>query len=302
MLGGLHVSEITGAACINGEFLPIGDAKIWILDGGFFPGVLVYDTLSAREGCIFKLGAHVDRLFRSMQAVRIAIPQSKKEVGDLIVETVRRSGLRDAYIQCIVTRGPRSAAPIDRWTPTLIVYAIPYLGVVPPETIAAGAKLRTASVRNLPPQCLDPKIKHFNRLHFYLAQLEAMDAGADDVLLLDLDGYVSECRAANVFALLQGRLCTPAEGILLGITRQTVFEMAAREGVEAVQTRMTLHDFYNAEEVFACTTAGGIIPVVEVDGRRIGDGRPGKLSQRFEKLYWQLHVDSEYATPVYKAD
>ncbi len=293
------MSDITGTACINGEFFPIAEAKIWILDGGFFPGVSVYDTLSAHEGFIFKLQAHVDRLFRSMQAVRIAPPNSREEVGALIVETVRRSGLRDAYIQCIVTRGPRSAAPIDDWTPTLIVYAIPYFSVVPPETIAAGAKLRTASVRNLPPQCLDPKIKHFNRLHFYLAQLEALDAGADDVLLLDLDGYVSECRAANIFALIRGRLHTPAEGILLGITRETVFEMAAREGIEAVQTRMTLHDFYNAEEVFTCTTAGGIIPVVELDGRRVGVGKPGRLSQRLVQLYWQLHVDSRYATPIY---
>lgn len=144
-------------------------------------------------------------------------------------------------------------------------------------------------------------IKHFNRLHFYLAQLEAIDAGVDDVLLLDIEGYVSECRAANIFALVGGRLYTPAGGILRGITRETVFEIAAREGIDASETQMTLYDFYCADEVFTCTTAGGIIPVVEIDGRAIGDGRPGPLTTRIRDLYWQMHVDGEYATPVYGA-
>lgn len=288
-----------GVVCINGEFYPAGEGKISVLDSGFWHGINVFDTLSVRQGFIFKLEAHLERFFRGLHTVRIAIPYSREELGHLVVETVRRSGLKDAYVQCIATRGMRTAAPIDRWEPTTIVLSVPYFAILDEEVIHRGARVRISSIRNVPLQCVDPKVKNFNRLHSYLARLEALDSGADDPLLLDLDGYVTEGRAANVFAVRHGKLYTPAEGMLLGITRETVFEIAEAEGIPAVETRLTPHDLYNADEVFYATTAGGIIPIVEVDGRQIADGHAGRLTRRIERIYWRLHVEGKYATPIF---
>ena len=288
-----------GAAYINGEFCPIGEAKISVLDSGFMLGACVYDTLSSKDGYVFKLPEHVDRFYRSTHSVRIDLPLSKDDFKGVIVETVRRSGLRDTYIQLVATRGVRSDGPVQSWKPTLIVYVIPYFSILSDEVVRRGAKVRISSIRHVPPQCLDPKIKNFNRLHMYLARLEATDAGADDVLLLTLDGYVSEGRGANVFAFKDGKLITPSENVLLGITRETVFEIARAERMEAVEGRLTPYDLYTADEVFFSTTAGAIMPIVEVDGRKIGDGKPGPVTKRIEERYWKMHVSPEHSVQAY---
>jgi branched-chain amino acid aminotransferase len=248
---------------------------------------------------MLKLDAHVGRFFRSMHAVRIPPPLSKEDLRGLLLETVRRAGLQDSYVCSIATRGRRTAARMDQWQPTLIVYAIPYLSILPPAVVKSGGKLRISSVRNVPIQCVDPKIKTYNRMHSYLAQLEAIDAGAHEAVLLDLDGFVSEARGANVFAVRRGRLYTPQENVLEGITRETVFEIAEREGLPAFQTRMPPYELYTADEVFLASTAGGVMPFVEVDGRVIGSGKPGEITMRLRQLYWQTHTDPRYCTPVY---
>jgi branched-chain amino acid aminotransferase len=290
-----------GMAYVNGEFVPSSEAKLPIMDGGFWLGINVFDTLSARDGCIFKLDAHVARFYRSLHAVRIEIPFTRAEFAALIVETVRRSGLRDAYIQTIATRGPRSRRPLVEWTPTVIINSIPYFGILPEEIIDRGITLRIASIRNVPIQSVDAKVKTFNRLHSYLARLEAFDAGADDTLLLDLDGYLTEGRGANLFLLRAGHLYTPSENLLEGITRETVFELAAAQGLPTHETRLTPYDLYNADEAFYCSTAGGIIPIVDVDRRRIGTGSPGPTTLRLRDAYWTAHVRGPHATPVYVA-
>jgi branched-chain amino acid aminotransferase len=283
---------------INGQFVPADQASLPLLDAGFWQGINTFETLSARRGYIFKLDAHVARFFRSLHALRLEIPFSRQEFGELIVETVRRSGLADSYVQTIATRGLRSELPLTEWQPTVIVNAIPYFEIVGPEVAARGLKIRISSVRNVPVQSVDAKIKTFNRLHSYLARLEAFDAGADDAVLLDLDGYVTEGRGANIFIVRHGRLYTPPEGLLEGITRETVFELADAEGVPASEERLTPYDLYNADEVFYSTTAGGIMPIVEVDRRTIGDGRPGPLTLRLRDAYWTAHVGGPQATPI----
>lgn len=290
---------MAGMTNINGEFVPAEQACLPLMDAGFWLGINVFDVLSARRGHIFKLAAHVDRFYRSLHAVRIEIPYTREEFGRLIVETVRRSGLEDSYIQTIATRGMRSERPIAEWMPTVIVNAVPYFEIVGPEVAARGLRVRIASVRNVPIQSVDAKIKTFNRLHSYLARLEALDADADDAIMLDLDGYVTEGRGANVFTVVDGSLFTPPEGMLEGITREAVFELAAQEGLPAREQRLTPYDLYNADEVFYCTTAGGIMPIVEIDRRRIGSGRPGQITERMRDAYWDAHVNGPDATPVF---
>jgi branched-chain amino acid aminotransferase len=288
-------------AYVNGEFVPRDQAKLSIFDVGFLRGDAVFDTTSAWNGRIFKLSAHLERLQLSLRAARIACPLSLEELRGVIVETTRRSGLRNAYIQTIVTRGepPFGVRDIMQCRPGLIVFAIPYVFILNPEQIRAGGRAMIASTRALPAQCLDPKIKSLSRLHFDLAMLQGKAAGMDVARMLDLGGYVTEGPGFNVFVVKGGVLFSPPEGILMGITRQTVFELAAEHQIPAREASLTAYDLYAADEVFLTSTAGGIMPLVEIDGHPIGDGKPGPVGQRIHGLYWALRESGRDGTPIF---
>src|SRR5215470_20256248 len=289
---------------LNGEYVPRNQAKISIFDVGFLRGDAVFDTTSAWNGRIFKLPAHLERLELSLRAARIQCPLAPKALADVIVETTRRCGLRNAYIQTIVTRGepPMGVRDLTQCRPGLVVFAIPYVWILGPEQIRAGGKAMIASTRALPVQCLDPKIKSLSRLHFDLAVLQGKAAGADVSIMLDLDGRVTEGPGFNVFVVRNGEMFSPPEGILMGITRQTVFELAAEHGLPAREAQMTAFDLYAADEVFLTSTAGGIMPLIEIDGRPIGDGKPGHVSQRIHGLYWALRESGRDGTPIFLAE
>ena len=294
------MAEPRGIAYVNGELVPAAEAKISLFDTGFLGGVNVFDTLACWRGRIFKLSAHLDRFRRSAHAAGIPLGEAEADLEQVVVETVRRSGLRDAYVQVIATGGVRTAIHLLPERPTLIVYAVPYLSIVPPERVEQGISVMIPSIRNLPPTTLDPKIKTWNRLHTYMAKLEATRSGADEVILLDQQGLLTEGRSANVF-LVRGRaLFTPTEGILQGITRETVFEIAAEDGLPATMGNLTAYDLYAADEAFLATTAGGIIPIVRADGRTIGAGSPGQVTRRIADRYWERHVDGPDTTPVFE--
>ncbi|MGH7332377.1 MAG: aminotransferase class IV [Candidatus Rokuibacteriota bacterium] len=287
-------------AYVNGEYVPRDQAKISIFDVGFLRGDAVFDTTSAWNGRIFKLSAHLARLELSLRAARITCPLSLEELRGVIVETTRRSGLRNAYIQTIVTRGepPVGVRDITQCRPGLIVFAIPYVFILNPEQISVGGRAMIASTRALPAQCLDPKIKSLSRLHFDLAMLQGKAAGMDVAIMLDLNGYVTEGPGFNLFVVKGGVLFSPPEGILMGITRQTVFELAAEQGIPAREAPLTAYDLYAADEVFLTSTAGGIMPLVAIDGHPIGDGKPGPMGQRIHGLYWALRESGRDGTPI----
>jgi branched-chain amino acid aminotransferase len=222
-------------AYVNGGYVPRDQAKISIFDFGFLRGDAVFDTTSAWKGSIFKLSAHLERLDRSLRAARIACPLPLEELRGVILETARRSGLDDAYIQTIVTRGepPLGGRDLTRCRPGLIVFIVPYVWILNPEQIRSGGRAMIASTRALPVQCLDPKIKSLSRQHFDLAVLQGKAAGMDVSLMLDLDGHLTEGPGFNIFAVRDGQLFSPPEGILMGITRQTVFELAAEHEIPA---------------------------------------------------------------------
>ncbi len=293
-----HVG-VQGMAWINGEFLPTRDATLSIFDSGFLMGANVFDTMAVWKGWLFKLDAHLDRFYRSAHAIRLELPYTKDQLRQIVVETVRRAGLREAYVQCVATRGLRANTPPETWPPTVMVYAIPYLWAVGgPDGLERGMRVLIPRTRNLPVEVLDPKIKTFNRLNGYLAKLEAIDAGVDEVVLLDTRGFLTEGRGANVFLVRSGMLYTPSEDVLWGITRETVFEIAAELRLRAEYAWLTPYDLYNADEAFFCTTAGGIAPIVEVDRRQVGDGRPGPITRRIAERYWEWHCDPRYALRV----
>jgi branched-chain amino acid aminotransferase len=288
-------------AYVNGEYVPKDQARISVFDFGFLRGDAVFDTTSAWNGRIFKLDAHLDRLDLSLRAVRIPCPLPLEELRGVIIETARRCGLPNAYIQTIVTRGepPLGVRDLTRCRPGLIVFVVPYVFILSPEQIRSGGRAMIASTRALPVQCLDPKIKSLSRLHFDLAVLQGKAAGVDVSIMLDLDGHVTEGPGFNVFVVRGGEMFSPPEGILMGITRQTVFELAAEHRLPAREAQLTAFDLYAADEVFLTSTAGGIMPLVEIDGRPIGDGKPGPVSQRVHGLYWALRESGRHGTPIF---
>jgi branched-chain amino acid aminotransferase len=209
--------------------------------------------------------------------------------------------MRNAYIQTIVTRGepPFGVRDLTQCRPGLIVFVIPYVFILNPDQIRVGGRAMIASTRALPAQCLDPKIKSLSRLHFDLATLQGKAAGMDVAIMLDLDGHVTEGPGFNVFVVKGGVLFSPPEGILMGITRQTVFELAAEHQIPAREAQLTAYDLYAADEVFLTSTAGGIMPLVEIDGHSIGDGKPGPVGQRIHGLYWALRESGRGGTPIF---
>lgn len=289
---------IGGAAWINGEHMAADEAKISIFDSGFIGGVAIFDTLACWHGGIFKLHTHIARFERSAHAAMIPLLHSGQDLADLVCDVTRRSGLRDAYVQVLATRGRRPSPSAWSNEPTLIVYAVPYVWIAPKEKIATGISVMIPSTRNWSPAVVDPKVKNFNRMHSYMARLEADQAGADDVVMLDEHGYLTESRGANLFLVRGGTVYSPRTGILEGITRETVFEIAASLEVRAEERDMTPFDLYVAEEAFLSTTAGGIIPIVQADGRTVGDGKPGPLTRRIHDIYWERHEFGPDVTPI----
>jgi branched-chain amino acid aminotransferase len=229
---------ITGTAWINYEFVAAEEAKISIFDSGFIGGVAIFDTLACWHGSLFKLNTHLARFERSAHASMIPLRLSGRELSDLVVEVTRRSGLQDAYVQVLATRGRRPSPSAWSNEPTLIVYAVPYVWIVPREKVETGISVIVPATRNWSPTVVDPKIKNFNRMHSYMARMEADRAGADDVVMVDEHGYLTESRGANMFLIRGGTVYSPRTGILEGITRETVFEMSRpRAGLSARGSR-----------------------------------------------------------------
>ena len=286
---------------VDGDYVPKDQARVSVFDFGFLRGDGVFDTTSAWNGRIFKLPQHLERLGQSLRAARIPPPLSMEEIGHVIVETTRRCALENAYIQTIITRGepPLGVRDLTQCRSRLIVFAVPYVWILKPEQIEVGGRAMISSIRQLPAQSLDPKIKSLSRLHLDLASLQGKAAGADVAIMLDLDGHVTEGPGFNLFTVKSGALFSPPEGILMGITRQTVFEVAAEHDIAAHEAQLTAYDLYAADEVFLTSTAGGIMPLVEIDGRPIGDGKPGPVSQRIHGLYWALRDSGRHGTPVF---
>lgn len=287
---------------INDEYYSDDEAKISVFDQGLIFGDGVYDTMVVRNGYIFKLDEHVKRLYRSAKAVMIEIPYSQEELKNRIIETVRRSGLKDAYLKCIVTRGKGSKPIIGRGEtpmPTVIIFVVPPVFVVPPEKIKTGARAVSTLIKRFHHISIDPRVKSLNYQPNVLMRLEARKMGADEAVGYDYEGFITEGSAENIF-IVQGKvLKTPSQGILEGITRETIIEICEKSGYKVIETNLTRYDLYNADEVFMCSTAGGIFPIIEVDGRIIGDGKPGPITKMLIKEYDKMLTKGVYGTSTY---
>jgi branched-chain amino acid aminotransferase len=280
-------------AYVNGRVVPVGEATVSVYDRSFLYGDGCFDTAVARRGRVFKLEAHVERLLRSMQVLRIPAPMTREGFRETALDLLRRNQMVDGFLRIVISRGTCAYVSLDPRTattgPTVVMLT---RGAEPPREIAGihgdtqGIRAVTASVRKTPAASLESRVKANNYLNGILARWEAIDAGVDEAILLDAHGLVTEGTGDNLFAVCRGRLVTPpALNILEGITRETILAIAPTVPVAAEVREMTPYDLYTADEVFLTSTVIGVQPILELDGRTIGSGKRGPVAERLQALY-----------------
>lgn len=284
-------------AYVSGQYVPADEASVSIFDRGLLYGDGIYETLLARDGRVFRLDRHLERLRTSAIGIKLELPLSLSELRSVVMETVQRNGFPDAYIRIIVTRGAgypnldfRTAA--SPATVIVIVHRSEQPDSVTGSYTRDGIALRVVSIRKTPSVCLSAQVKTLNYLNQVLARMEAVETGAGEGLLLDVNGMVAEGAGDNIFAVQKGRLTSPLpHNILLGITRQAVIELANDIGIPVSETDLTVHELLTADELFLCSTYGGILPVATLNGQQIGTGAPGPITDDLRSRYEQLHID-----------
>ena len=286
---------------IDGKYCGEKNAKISVFDHGLLYGDGIFEGIRAYHGRVFKLKEHIDRLFCSAKSILLNVPLPHAEIMRAVVETCRENGIRDGYIRLLVTRGAGTLGlnPNRCKDPSVIIIA-DKIQLYPPELYEKGMDIVTvATTRNLH-SALNPAIKSLNYLNNVLAKIEANNAGCEEAVMLNAEGFVAECTGDNIFIVRAGQLLTPplSAGALYGITRGVVMDLAREEGVTVQEPSLTRHDLFNADECFLTGTGAELIPIVKIDGRVIGTGLPGPLTRRLVDKYRALTKSS--GEPIYE--
>jgi len=293
-------------AYLNGNFVPEEEAKISVLDHGFLYGDGVFEGIRAYEGRIFGLDEHVDRFYESAHSIMLELPLSRDEMKKTILEAVRRNNLRDAYIRPVASRGPGALGLDPTKCPKATLVIIVDAETRHPEDVGKrpisemGIKAVSVATRRNGPDILSPRVKSTNYLNNILAKLQAHAAGVQEAIFLNAQGYVCELTGDNVFVVKDSRVITPPLwiGILDGVTRRAILRVAREQGLETLEEPLTLHDVYTSDECFATATRLEIMPIVWVDGRKIGEGVRGPITAQINRGFKELV--SREGTPVYE--
>ena len=276
---------------IDGNFHDQAEAKISVFDHGLLYGDGVFEGIRFYNDRVFRLQEHVDRLWDSARAIAMDIPMSKSELVAATLETIRQNDLHDGYIRLIVTRGAGSLglSPDSCRRPSIIIIAAT-IALYPEELYHKGLTMVTCSTRRTPPAALSPRVKSLNYLSNILGKLEAQNAGAGEGLMLNEQGYVAECTGDNIFIVKKGEISTPDlnSGLLAGVTRAVVFELAEKLSIRAEERELIRHDIYTADECFLTGTAAEVIPAVQLDRRLIGNGQPGPITLQLIESFREL--------------
>ncbi len=289
-----------GAAFVEGDYVPIGEARLPLLDWGFTRSDAAYDVVHVWKGSFFRLDDHLDRFQRSCDRLLLDPGYGRDQMREILMRCVRRSGLREAYVEMICTRGVPAPGSRD---PRLccnqfFAFAIPFVWIISPERQKEGAHLIISDVPRIAPASVDPTVKNFHWGDFTRALFQAFDRGGESAVLVDGDGYLSEGPGFNVFRVHQGGVTTPEGTVLEGITRASVRELCEELGIPFALKRIIPDELRDADEVFISSTAGGVMPVSRVDQRILGNGRPGPATLRIRESYWRKHEQGWHATPV----
>ncbi|MBX5467423.1 MAG: branched-chain-amino-acid transaminase [Firmicutes bacterium] len=285
---------------LNGELVPKAEARVSVFDHGFLYGDGIFEGIRVYGGRVFKLDEHLRRLYESAKAILLDIPLDPAAMKAAVLDTTRKNGLADAYIRLVVSRGPGDLGldPRRCTTPTVLII-VDEVALYPPKVYQEGLELASVSIRRMSPETINPAIKSLNYLNNILAKIEANQRGLAEVLMLNQQGWVVEGTGDNVFIVKDGELITPPPyvGILNGITRQVVMQLAREMGLPCREAIFNLFDVYNADECFLTGTAAEIVPAVRCDGRQIGSGQPGAITLRLTEAF-QRYARSE-GTPVW---
>jgi branched-chain amino acid aminotransferase len=285
---------------IDGKFYDERNAKVSVFDHGLLYGDGVFEGIRAYNGRVFRLKEHVERLFCSAKAILLRMPMSRAEITRAVLESCRRNKIHDGYIRLVVTRGVGTLGlnPNRCKNPSVIIIA-DKIQLYPPSFYTRGMEIITVpTMRNLH-SALNPAIKSLNYLNNILAKIEANNAGCEEAVMLNAEGFVAECTGDNLFVVKAGKLFTPplSAGALYGITRQVVIELAEHFGITVGEPNLTRYDLFNADECFLTGTGAEIVPVVKIDGRVIGSGKPGALTRKLVTAYHSLTKVS--GEPIY---
>jgi branched-chain amino acid aminotransferase len=296
-----HGSYADGAAFVDGRFVPVAEARVPILDWGFLRSDATYDVAHVWRGRFFRLEDHLDRFERSMEHLRLSPPYERDEIRDILIECVRLSGLRDAYAEVICTRGiprPGSRDPRDCEN-RFYAFVVPFIWIADPEKQERGLHAVIGSKQRIAPESVDPTVKNYHWLDLETGLLESYERGGETVILVDAEDNVVEGPGFNIFAVAYGTISTPDRGVLEGITRKTIIELAAEHDIQLAARPVPADELRQADEVFLSSTAGGVIPVTTVDGEAVGNGEPGPLTRQLREAYWALHDDLRFSLPVH---
>ncbi len=298
--GGPGATGRPGFVWINGDLKPTDQAVVSVFDHGLLYGDGVFDTMFATYGYIFKLREHIERFRRSLRAVRLTLPIPESDLEEVIIRTVAANKLRDAYIKVVATRGVGPEPLLDprNTAPTLVVFARPYLSLAGAGKRETGLSTKLTAIQRVGHAALDPRVKNLNYLNLVLAKFEAINANADEALLMDEDGFVCEAPGYNLFAVRDGVVITPDRSVLEGITRATVLEICGELGIATAEKGIAPFDLLVADEAFLTSTAAGLVPVTKVDGALIGDGRPGPMFRRIDSAYDEMQRSGRHGTVI----
>jgi len=289
-----------GVAYVGASYVPIAQAAIPITDWGFLRSDATYDVVTVWDGAFFRIDAHLDRFMHSCRRWRLNPGLSPAQITHILTRCVRMSGLRSSYVEMICTRGqpPWGSRDPRQAVNQFYAFAVPYVWLANPQQRESGLHLQVSDIQRIPAKSVDPRAKNYHWNDLTMGLLGALDAGADSVLLVDAAGNVIEGPGFNVFGVKDGVLFTPDAGMLEGISRRTVIDMAQSLGIRLELRSVPASELRAADEVFLSTSGGGVLPVTRVDRQTIGSGEPGPMTRKLVETYWAWHSDPAFRLEI----
>ncbi len=289
-----------GCAWIDGNFVKLSEAKIPILDWGFLRSDATYDVAHVWNGRFFRLDKHIDRFFASTKKLRMQCQMGRNELKKILAGCVNKAGLQSAYVEMIQTRGvsPNFVRDPRQATPRIMAFAVPFGWILKQEDFEKGLDVLLTDIERISPNSVDPTIKNYHWIDLVTGMLNAYEKGSDTAILVDQNNNITEGPGFNLFCVDQNGIFTPEYGVLEGITRQTVFDLAKELDISISKKPISIEKLKNANELFATSTAGGIMPITRVNGELIADGKVGIHTRKIHKLYWEKHSDNSWSVPI----
>ncbi len=289
-----------GYAWIDSKYVELAEAKIPILDWGFLRSDATYDVVHVWKGRFFRLDKHIDRFFESAKKLRMPCQISRDELKKILANCVSKGKLESAYVEMIQTRGmsPKFVRDPRLATPRVMAFAVPFGWILRQEDFEKGLNVLLTDIKRIPPSSVDPTIKNYHWMDLVTGMLDAYEKGNDTAVLVDENNNITEGPGFNLFCINDSGIFTPDRGVLEGITRQSVFDLAKELNLPITKKSISVEELYSAEELFATSTAGGIMPITRVSGQEIGKGSVGNLTRQLHKLYWEKHSDDSWSTSV----